>query len=144
MFGPLIASISAVAISACLLLGPALAGDGKPFGTWSFGNVTVRVADCGGKLCGTIVSLGKSKKGAGGIQKLDRMNPNPARRNRSLVGMPVLLGMKPSIGGEWQGIVYNPQDGKTYNSTISVVGDTLTVNGCIGGVLCKSRQFARK
>jgi uncharacterized protein (DUF2147 family) len=137
-------SIVAGAIATALLHGSASAGDGKPYGNWSLGNVTVKVTDCGGKLCGTIISLGISVRTAEGPIKLDRLNPDSSRRNRSLIGLPVLMGMRPTEISEWQGTIYNPQDGKTYSATINVVGDTLTVNGCVGGILCKSNKFARR
>ena len=43
-------------------------------------------------------------------------NPNPALRNKSMVGVPILLGMKPVGDDRWEGNVYNPRDGKTYRS----------------------------
>ena len=132
------------ALSMALLFGPASAGVAKPYGIWSMGKVTVKVANCGGELCGNIVALSEAIRKAHEGPKLDRNNPNTSKRNRPLIGLAVLMGMKPAGGGRWRGSVYNPQDGNTYSATISVIGNTLTVNGCVGGTLCKSNKFARR
>jgi uncharacterized protein (DUF2147 family) len=129
------------AFSLSWLVEPTLAGVGMPYGLWSMGNVTVKVADCGGKLCGNIVALSESGRTA---PKLDHNNPDASKRNRPLIGLAVLIGMKPAGSGEWRGFIYNPLDGNTYSATISVIGNTLSVNGCFGGSLCKTNKFARR
>ena len=45
----------AAVLVAAVPLGQALAKAGEPYGTWSMGKVTIKVTDCGGRLCGTIV-----------------------------------------------------------------------------------------
>ena len=115
---------------------PAIAS--QPYGMWSKGNVTVKVANCGGKLCGNIVALQTTRA------KSDGNNPDVSKRNRSLIGLPVLIEMKPTGDGEWRGFIYNPVDGNTYAATISILGNTLVVIGCLDGGFCSINKFARK
>ncbi|MCB1379850.1 MAG: DUF2147 domain-containing protein [Alphaproteobacteria bacterium] len=120
---------------------PADAG-GVPTGTWRMANgkVTVRISNCGGRLCGTIVGLKKplDKKGR---PKRDKDNPNPALRSRPVIGITILNGLKPDGDDEWAGAIYNPDDGNTYKSIVRVVSPTrLKVKGCVAFV-CKSTDF---
>ncbi len=128
----------ASAISFLALAAPIPALASQPYGMWSKGNVTVKIANCGGKLCGNIVSLQAARA------KFDGNNPDVSKRNRSLIGLPILIEMRPSGNGEWRGFVYNPVDGYTYAATISIVGNTLVVNGCLEGGFCSTNKFARK
>ena len=124
-------------------LGQALAKAGEPYGTWSMGKVTIEVTDCGGGLCGTIVGLKEPISKIDGKPKVDRENPDVSKRERPLIGLAVLIGMKPSGEGKWQGAIYNPDDGNTYSASIKLDGDTLKVKGCVVGILCKSNNFVR-
>jgi uncharacterized protein (DUF2147 family) len=124
-------------------LGQALAKAGEPYGTWSMGKVTIEVTDCGGGLCGTIVGLKEPISKIDGKPKVDRENPDLSKRQRPLMGLAVLIGMKPAGEGKWQGAIYNPDDGNTYSASIRVDGDTLKVKGCVIGILCKSNNFVR-
>jgi uncharacterized protein (DUF2147 family) len=126
------------AISFLVLAAPVPAIASQPYGIWSKGNVTVKVANCGGKLCGNIVALRATRAIS------DANNPDVSKRNRSLVGLPVLIEMKPSGNDEWRGFIYNPVDGITYAATISILGNALVVNGCLEGGFCSTNKFARK
>jgi uncharacterized protein (DUF2147 family) len=120
------------------------AGDG-PYGVWqmSNGKVTVKVSDCGGKLCATIVGLKNPISKIDGKPKVDRENPDPALRKRPVIGLSILIGMKPSGEGKWSGAIYNPDDGNTYSATMKLDGGTMKVKGCVVGVLCKTNDFVR-
>ncbi len=80
-------------------LGQALAKAGEPYGTWSMGKVTIKVTDCGGGLCGTIVGLKEPISKIDGKPKVDRENPDASKRKRPLMGLAVLIGMKPRARG---------------------------------------------
>ena len=136
-------SLFAAAMTAALPLESALAEVGKPYGYWSMGKVTIAVSDCGGAICGTIVALKEPISRIDGKPKVDRENPDSAKRTRPLIGLAVLIGMNPVGAGKWQGAIYNPTDGKTYSASIKVIGDTLKVEGCVGGIFCKTNNFAR-
>lgn len=121
----------------------ALAADVQ--GVWSMtnGKVTVKVAPCGGALCATIVGLKEPISKIDGKPKVDRENPDPKLRTRPLMGLPLLIGMKPSGDGQWKGAIYNPDDGKTYSATLKLDGNTMKVQGCVLSVLCKTNNFVR-
>jgi len=45
---------------------------------------------------------------------------------------------------QWEGEVYNANDGKTYSSTIKPVGtDKLEIQGCVLGFLCGGETWTR-
>lgn len=119
--------------------------DGHASGVWRAknGKVTIRLSTCGGeKLCGRIVGLSKPR-GKDGKLKRDRKNPNAALRNRPIVGVAILSGLKPDGTNRWSGSIYNPDDGNTYRSQVKLVSPTrLKVNGCVS-VVCKSMDFYR-
>lgn len=133
------------AVAAATLLAISIpAAHAGPYGTWRMenGKVTVRISDCGGKLCGTIVGLRKplDKKGK---PKRDKHNPNPALRNRPVIGLAIINGLKPDGEGKWEGTIYNPDDGNTYSSRARLINPSLMqVKGCVAFV-CKSTSFQK-
>lgn len=124
------------------LAGPALA-DLQGIWAMSDGKVTVKVDDCGGNLCARIVDLKEPISKIDGKPKVDRENPDPAKRNRPLIGLSILIGMKPTGDNLWKGAIYNPDDGKTYSATVRYDGRSMKVKGCVAGVLCKTNTFVR-
>ena len=71
----------------------ALAAD--PTGVWltQGGNSRIRVADCGGALCGTIIWLKEPNDPDTGKPKLDKHNSDASKRTRPLIGVQIVLGM---------------------------------------------------
>ncbi len=134
--------IGLTVILAFLMSTGAMAGAGAD-GIWMLesGKVTVRIAPCGDNLCGAIVALAKplNKKGQ---PKVDKDNPNPALRNRPLIGLTILSNMKPSGANKWEGKIYNADDGRTYSSYMKLSGDSMKVKGCVGP-FCKTMMFKR-
>ena len=128
-----------------LATSPALAAD--PTGTWQTdgGKATVRIANCGGALCGTIVSLREPNDPQTGRPKTDKNNADAAKRNRPMVGVPIVLGMKPSGADKWSGQVYNAEDGKTYSGHLTFAGGgSLKLEGCaLGGLVCRSQTWTK-
>ena len=117
----------------------------SPVGTWRMtnGKVTVRVSQCGAGMCARVVALKKPRDDEG-RPRVDKENPNPALRQRPVIGLTVLSNMKARGKGRWSGTIYNPDDGNTYSSAIQITGpSTMKVNGCVAGVLCKSTKFIR-
>lgn len=131
-------SLAALALFATTSL--ALADD--PSGTWRLdsGKITVKVRQCGGELCANIVGL-KEPTYKDGKPKIDRHNQNPALRNRRLMGLAVLSGMKPNGENSWKGSIYNADDGKTYSATMSLNGNVMRLKGCVAGIFCKTNTF---
>jgi uncharacterized protein (DUF2147 family) len=131
---------------ATALTGPALAGD--PSGTWltEGGKSQVRLVNCGATLCGRIQWLKEPSDPATGKPKRDARNPDPSKRDRPIVGVDILLGMRPDqTPNQWAGDIYNPEDGKTYRAHLTLQdARTLQVKGCVlGGLICKSQAWSR-
>jgi uncharacterized protein (DUF2147 family) len=107
------------------------------------GGGKVHIAPCGPKLCGTITWLKRSTDKAGQPLK-DTLNPDPALKARPVVGVRILSGMKPAGDGRWTGgSIYNPGDGKTYDSkmTLDPTG-VLKVQGCVT-IVCITQIWTR-
>ena len=130
----------------------ALTGSGsavaaEPTGMWltQTGTSRIRVADCGGALCGTIVWLKEPNDPDTGKPKTDKNNSDAAKRSRPLLGVQIVLGMKPAGAGKWTGQVYNAEDGKTYSGNLTYSGgDSLQLQGCaLGGLVCKSQTWTK-
>ena len=123
----------------------ALAAD--PIGVWLTqpGTSRIRVADCGGALCGTIIWLKEPNDPDTGKAKTDKHNSDAARRSRPLMGVQIMLGMKPAGDGKWNGQVYNAEDGKTYSGNLTFSGgNSLQLQGCaLGGLVCKSQTWTK-
>jgi len=125
------------------------AADATPVGTWltERGGADVKIANCGGKLCGSIVWL-KEPLNARGQPKIDSKNPDESLRSRKILGVPLLTDFVRSSDGSnvWQdGLIYNPDDGKTYKCTLTLVDDhTLRVRGYVGiSLLGKTQTWTR-
>ena len=136
-------------ISAAVLLtasfgGTAAAADA--FGAWLTGDKEgqVRIVNCGGALCGNLVWLKQPNDPATGRPKTDKHNADASKQSRPLLGVPVVLAMKPSGPGQWSGEVYNAEDGKTYSGSFTLTGpDTADLKGCVLSILCKSQIWTR-
>lgn len=68
-----------------------------------------------------------------GVEKRDRKNPDPALRDRPLIGMKILEGFTFDGENEWKkGRVYNLENGKTYKSKITLKDrDRLILRGYV-------------
>jgi uncharacterized protein (DUF2147 family) len=117
----------------------ALGADASVIGDWLVkdGYGHIRIDNCGGKMWG-IVAWEKEPG-------FDKENPDPAKKNRPLLGTPVLMGLVPAKEpGKWTGEIYNSQNGKLYQSTISLAGEnTLDLEGCLVWPLCLTQQWTR-
>jgi uncharacterized protein (DUF2147 family) len=131
-----------------LAIAPAGALAADPSGNWltEGGTATVHIANCGGALCGTIVKLKQPNDPATGKPKVDKNNADAGKRSRPVIGMQIVLGMKPSgTANKWSGQVYNAEDGKTYSGSLTLQdGNTIKLEGCVlGGLICKAQTWKR-
>ena len=87
-------------------------------------------------LCGRIVWLENPKK--------DVKNKDESLRDRPLVGIDVVRDLKDEGGGKWDdGEIYNPEDGKTYDSElVEIDATTVEVSGCVW-IICKEQTWKR-
>ena len=118
-----------------------------PLGTWytSGKDSKVRIRNCGDALSGALVWLKKPNDPKTGTPKTDSENIDAAKRTRPLLGVEIVLGMKPSgKPHQWKGEVYNPKDGNTYTGYFTLTGaDTAILKGCAFGFICKSQTWTR-
>jgi uncharacterized protein (DUF2147 family) len=127
-----------------LLTSAGLAYADSPKGTWAMPDrkFIVSVDRCGTNLCGRIVGL-KEPAYANGRRKIDRHNEKASLRSRPLMGLGLLLNMRPAGENTWKGAIYNPDDGKTYQAKLSLDGRVMKVQGCVAGIFCKTVSFTR-
>lgn len=118
-----------------------------PAGTWltENGRSRVRIADCGGALCGTVVWLKEPNDPETGKPKTDKNNADAGKRSRPIIGVPIILSMKPAGAAKWAGHVYNAEDGKTYTGNLTYAGgNSLQLEGCaMGGLFCRSQTWTK-
>lgn len=93
-------------------------------------DAVVVITKCGATTCGKISRFLVAPPD--GLDQRDINNPDPKKKKRKLLGLPILTGFKeePSL---WRGQIYDPNSGKTYRSVLRRKGpNTLEVKGCIG------------
>ena len=98
-------------------------------GVWDTGDgAHVKIYERDGKYHGKFLYF-YDEPPAGGV---DAKNPDPALRNRSLVGTDFLLNFE-FTDQKWKhGRIYNPENGKLYKADLELRGDELKVRGWIG------------
>lgn len=79
----------------------------------------VRVAPCGAALCGTLV------------QAFDASGTQLQTAN---IGRQIIFDTVAQGGGEYRGKVYSPDRDATYNSRLTLSGNSLSVSGCVLGI----------
>lgn len=114
-------------------------------GTWltNDGTSKVRITESGGVYDGHVVWLkdptfpADDAGGMAGKPKVDRQNPDPALRNRPVMGLVVLAGLRAAGDNAWDGgTIYTPATGKSYPCKATVAADgtlKLTVGGGVFG-----------
>jgi uncharacterized protein (DUF2147 family) len=127
-----------VPAAALLLAGLFLAGvaaAATPVGVWyaEHGAAQVDISPCATGLCGRIVWL-RSPFDDDGCEFRDRYNPDPALRERPVIGIQILSGLQPSGHQVWAGgTIYDPASGNSYRCTLSLEGEnSLQLRGYIG------------
>ncbi len=103
------------------------------------GKAVVVVAPCGSQLCGRIERVldPRAPRDARDIN-----NPNAALRTRPVQGLQILSGFARN-GSRWSGRIYDPEEGKSYRSNLSMGRDgKLNVQGCIGP-FCQTQRWTR-
>jgi len=118
----------------------AWAEEPSPIGQWRVenGKAHVRILRCGEALWGVLSWLE--------APGTDENNPDPAQRNRPMLGLPILRGMTPNAAGsEWAGKIYNADNGKIYTGSIALnASDELRIKGCIlDGWVCGGENWVR-
>jgi uncharacterized protein (DUF2147 family) len=145
-----LALMAGLAMAAPLAAETERAGTGDIRGLWidhrdpQKRKVAVWIDDCGGFLCGHVYWLRKPL--SGGRPKRDKHNPDTRLRDRPLCGLKILSGFKRTGDSTWSaGQIYNPSDGRTFSSTMTLEGDGgLRISGYIGvSLLGKTVEWVR-
>jgi uncharacterized protein (DUF2147 family) len=140
--------IATIALALLALGGTAGAAPPKdPSGTWltADGRARVKVERCGSgaAVCGTVVWL-KTPLNDRGQPRTDVKNPDPAKRARPVIGMPLMTELAPDADGRFKGEIYNAEEGRNYDVTVGLqAANELSVEGCVLGVLCGSQVWSR-
>ena len=145
------------AFSAAVLLTAATAFGAAPndvIGPWHTegDSSLLEIVKCGEKLCGKVVWLKNpnyvsGKDGPVGTPKVDRKNPDPALRNRPILGLQVIEGLTAAGDNRWEnGTCYDPESGKSYQCKVRLEKpDRLEIRGFVGfSLLGRTYVLTRK
>ena len=82
--------------------------------------VAVQMFECGETMCGRVIWL-RVPLDSEGLLKRDKLNPDPALRQRQACGQTIIWGLRATGPGRWtNGWFYNPDDGKTYRLNVEL------------------------
>lgn len=142
-----------------MLCGPALAEEAEYTsllaGTWSVkGETEVTFAPCEQGECGFLSRLvvpeatyaaNKEAIDAMGVENVtDDRNPDPELKKRKVLGLPIVVLSKKVSPVRYEGRVYNPEDGNTYDGIVELAdGETLKLTGCAYLIFCQSQEWKR-
>ncbi len=143
----------AAVLAACLMASAAHAADPVGVdGVWrnEDGEGLIEVAACAtdpAAKCGKIVWMKKPLDERGKPQQ-DVKNADAALQKRPICGLEVVSGMKPAASGGYDGgLLYDPEEGKSYQGTMTLDGTKLKVTGFIDtpvlGKLSDSESWTR-
>jgi uncharacterized protein (DUF2147 family) len=131
-----ISSISAVVGFLIAAGGFSTAAMADPTGEWRVadGTATVRIKKCGSGFCGFVATATTPGK--------DIRNPDPSKRDRSVIGIEVLFNLKPTGDNAFTGETYNADDGQIYIATLVPNGPSMEIKGCVpNGGVCGSETW---
>jgi len=118
-------------------------------GVWLVANqeAHVEVRACGEELCGEVVWLREPYDERGRVRR-DVNNPDESLRDRTILGLEILRGLRPSPDDEelWiGGTIYDPESGRTYQCKMRRDGeDHLKMRGFWGiSLLGKTTRWTR-
>ena len=104
-----------------------IASAAEPYGLWvrpSTGT-QVRFYDCGGKLCGKIVSVTQE-----------------ARKKE--VGIVIMRGAAKTGDNKWEGDLLDAETGKIYSGAATLESPSaLNLKGCVMSILCKGETWTK-
>lgn len=126
-------------------ISPARAAD--PSGLWltEDGEAKVQIYNCGQALCGKLAWLKNPDDPDTRKPKLDKFNNDVSKRARPVLGLEIISGMRPNGSpDQWSGSLYNPEDGNTYNGSLTMQSLlNLKLEGCVLALFCRSEIWKR-
>jgi uncharacterized protein (DUF2147 family) len=138
---PYLQRATAAIAFAATISSPAFA---DPVGLWrSSDGGTTRIAPCGAALCGYVASINPSTDPETGRPRTDKNNLDASKRSRPLIGVPVLIGMRPDSSGRWTGQLYDIGRGQVFTGRLTELNQsTVRVEGCMLGI-CGGENMTR-
>lgn len=122
-----------LALALFALSGMVMADPGAVEGRWltQDGDGWIQVSLVGDSLEGRIAG---APPGRPTEREVDDLNPDPALRGRPLDGLTIMSGFEHNGDGKWTGgTVYDPNSGKTYRCTVTLINaNTLKIRGYLG------------
>jgi uncharacterized protein (DUF2147 family) len=118
--------------------------EANPIGIWvtEGGKSRVQVSDCGGALCANIIWL-RDPNDKRGRPWTDQLNNNVSLRGRPIIGLELFRNMRPVSRLAWKGRIYNPEDGDSYDVTLTLVRpDRISIKGCVLFV-CETHHWVK-
>ena len=108
-------------------------GASSPIGLWKNEDATFSIFENDGKLGARIVGL-REPTTPEGKEKTDIHNPDPAKRDRPILGLVFMSGFIKKSDVRWEnGTIYDPKSGNTYSCFMQLDGpDKIKVRGFIG------------
>jgi uncharacterized protein (DUF2147 family) len=114
---------------------PTAAYAANPRGVWSAGEgrIHVKIDRCGDVLCGKIIWVSQEE-----AEEASRKGQPP------IIGVKLLSDLKPSSdrSDQWEGNVYNLQDGRTYSVYLRPDNEAMEVEGCLL-MFCRTQLWPR-
>ncbi|WP_330083523.1 DUF2147 domain-containing protein [Methylocystis iwaonis] len=127
LFTRLVPAAAALALLAAPAGAVAPHDPNDPHGVWlrPEGGEQFSFYDCGAQLCAKLISVEKAE-------------------DQKSIGTVILRGATKSGPNEWKGKLYNAQDGKTYDGSITIKSaNELRLKGCLWGILCSGETWTR-
>jgi uncharacterized protein (DUF2147 family) len=116
-------------------------------GFWSGGDSILEIRETENGLSAVLLALKDARYradeelGEPGSLRRDDNNPDPALKERLLVGLELLADYR-FDGRRWQGRIYDPESGNTYSSRMERDGERLKIRGYIGvPMLGRTQRF---
>src|SRR5579862_2840369 len=113
-------------------------------GVWLMGTkLAIQFFDCSNMVCGRVIWL-KESLDPQGLLKRDKLNPDPALRERHVCGPTIIWNLRPTDSSHWEdGWFYNPDDGSTYRVRIELQSDDVLSARNSAGLLGKTKSLIR-
>ena len=106
-------------------------------GMWASPGSIFRITEEAGGLQGEIIVIKddvytvEEDAEREGMVRRDDNNPDSSMRSRTLVGINMFSDYEYQ-GGQWQGLIYDPESGNTYQSKMKLKKGNLEIRGYIG------------
>ena len=132
------------ALASVVLIASGETSFSSPIGNWlAKDGSKIRISPCGRNLCGYLAQPNPQNDPETNRPWKDKNNVNPAKRNRRVAGVQILISMQPKSPGNWVGQLYNVDDGKIYSGTLIELDQSSTrIEGCLLGI-CGGENLTR-